>query len=733
MNIERNIVRIVLVIALLVGSNLVSAQKSALPAVKTMKLQEEVFPCTWQTVIFRNYGFVSNASIARVLRCDEATVKKEAQRLGLKNVHYEKTWLEKGYITVIRNNWFLLPYEQIQQLIGFSEEKLAFVLKEEDFLSVKLGGVKPDCPTVTYQPLTAEQIAQTERLVGSIKSYIRNSKAKPFDFFKGTKTPTTQTKKTDGVRMLHGYLTSCGDVFAEDGRTHLSDQLLKRYQSVGVNALFIHGQLSKLAEYPFDKSLSEGYQMRRNNLKELVKRADKYGIKIILYINEPRAIKTEKFPEEYAHLKGHEGIGQTDLCFSQKEVRDYLYNTVKKLLEDIPSLGGFMTITMSENATHCKSSGVTNCPRCKDIPVEELAASVNNTIYRAIKDSGSDAQLIANLWGWAAYMKWTDEQVEHGIELLDKGVSVLCVSEFNLPLEKEGVKCKLIDYSISNPGPSETTKWMLAKAEATGHKIFAKIQVNNSWECPTVPYLPVFDLVLEHVRNLQNIHVRDLMLTWTQGGWPSPMLDMVTASASPDFNLDKWYDDVYGSEGRVVHDAVKLFCRGFREYPFTVSALYASPKNLGMGNIWSLARDEKVSTMTGYTFDDYERWTTPYGYKIYTNCLKRMLADWREACKLLATTKGKQAQELLLFGKVATLEYEADLLHTQYAFYKRDLQSNKGELKSIVLAAKDCTSKLLNLVDTDSRIAFETANHYFFTSRNLLEQYLHLDKMLKDL
>ena len=223
------------------------------------------------------------------------------------------------------------------------------------------------------------------------------------------------------------------------------------------------------------------------------------------------------------------------------------------------------------------------------------------------------------------------------------------------------------------------------------------------------------------------------MLTWTQGGWPSPMLDMVTASASPDFNLDKWYDDVYGSEGRVVHDAVKLFCRGFREYPFTVSALYASPKNLGMGNIWSLARDEKVSTMTGYTFDDYERWTTPYGYKIYTNCLKRMLADWREACKLLATTKGKQAQELLLFGKVATLEYEADLLHTQYAFYKRDLQSNKGELKSIVLAAKDCTSKLLNLVDTDSRIAFETANHYFFTSRNLLEQYLHLDKMLKDL
>ena len=69
--------------------------------------------------------------------------------------------------------------------------------------------------------------------------------------------------------------------------------------------------------------------------------------------------------------------------------------------------------------------------------------------------------------------------------------------------------------------------------------------------------------------------------------------------------------------------AVKLFCRGFREYPFTVSALYASPKNLGMGNIWSLARDEKVSTMTGYTFDDYERWTTPYGYKIYTNCF-----DW---------------------------------------------------------------------------------------------------------
>lgn len=711
-------------------SVLLKSEEASLPKVSKIKLQGEVLPCRWQTVIFRNYGFVSDERLATVLRCDKATIRKEAVRLGLGSVRYNKDWENKGYITMIRNNWYLLPYDQLQKLLNFSREKLVFILKEEDFLSHKLGGVKPECQPVYYTPLTEVQKMQTEQLVNIIRPLMKRPECKPFDFFKGMRKNKLRVPQTDGVRMLHGYLTSCGDVFAADGRTHLSDELLKQYMAVGVNALFIHGQLSKLADYPFDKSLSQGYELRRKNLKELIRRADRYGIKIYLYINEPRALPTDNFPEQYAHLKGHTAGGQTDLCFSQKEVRDYLYNTIRDIVTDMPLLGGFMTITMSENATHCKSSGSTNCEHCKDVPAEQLAAEVNNTIYRAICDSHSKARLIANLWGWAAYMGWSKEQVAHGIEMLDKGISVLCVSEFNLPLEKGGIKCSLIDYSISNPGPSETTRWMLAKAEETGHEIFAKIQVNNSWECSCVPYLPVYDLVLEHIKNLQNIHVKNFMLTWTLGGWPSPMLNMVAASSLPNFNLDSWYNDCYGSEGRLVHEAVKRFCDGFREFPFSVTVLYTSPKNLGMANLWNLQPEQKSSSMVCYSFDDYEHWMSPYTYDVYTDCMEKMLRYWREGCKLLSMAKKKNSRELQLYAEIATLHMEADLLQTRFSYYKRHPQENEVKLKEIVQKAIECTERLLQLVDKDAKIAFETSNHYFYTSRNLLEQYLHLKTMV---
>ena len=99
--------------------------------------------------------------------------------------------------------------------------------------------------------------------------------------------------------------------------------------------------------------------------------------------------------------------------------------------------------------------GRTFCPKTQ---------KVNNIFMRAIRESGSNAELIANLWGWSPFMEWTEAQTQRGVELLDKDISVMCVSEYDLAIEKGGVESKIIDYSISNPGPSEITKNALKKA-----------------------------------------------------------------------------------------------------------------------------------------------------------------------------------------------------------------------------------------------------------------------------
>ena len=107
------------------------------------------FPTKWQAVIFRNYRMVPDARIAAVLGCTEADVAREAARLGLRVGEANPDWLTRGFITVIRSNWYLLPYEQLTTLLDYTAERLEFILKNEDFLDVKLGCAKPACEAVS--------------------------------------------------------------------------------------------------------------------------------------------------------------------------------------------------------------------------------------------------------------------------------------------------------------------------------------------------------------------------------------------------------------------------------------------------------------------------------------------------------------------------------------------------------------------------------------------------------
>ena len=116
--------------------------------------------------------------------------------------------------------------------------------------------------------------------------------------------------------------------------------------------------------FPWDQSISDGWQKRLEGLKNLCNRAEKYGVKIYLYINEPRT-RPAAFFEMHPELLGYiDETGQGTLCTSKKPVQDYLYNGIKTICEAAPNLGGFLTITASENKTNCLShynKGVTAC------------------------------------------------------------------------------------------------------------------------------------------------------------------------------------------------------------------------------------------------------------------------------------------------------------------------------------------------------------------------------------
>ena len=700
-----------------------------LPEIKSVKLPTDNFPTKWQAVIFRNYGYVSVDKIAAVLDCDEGTVKKEAERLGLSNVTYHKAWEEKGYITIIRNNWYLLSYPQLLTLLGITEERLDYILQNDDFLSVKLGGFKPKCEEVKYTPLTELQKDETKFIADMVCLYRRKNAEEPFEFFKEN-TVSIEKTISKNRRIAHGYLSPCGDVFSVKNETYLPDSLLAQYACQGINGIWLHGVLSALSPYPFEETLSADYKKRRAELKRLIARCRKYDIKVYLYLNEPRGLPENKFGK-YGHLIGRRENGYASLCIAREETKNYLYEAVKDLLCEVSELGGIITITMSENLTHCNYRPNTNCPICKDIPPQQSAAEVNNVMQRAIKDSGSNAELIANLWSWSPFMEWTEEQTLQGVELLEKDISVMCVSEYDLEIEKGGVKSRIIDYSIANPGPSEITKKTLKKAKEKGHKLYAKIQTNNSWECSAVPYLPVFDLVYEHLKNLNELGVNDYMLTWTLGGYPSPMLEMVTRySENPaKFDLATWYKDVFGGNAERVQKAVSYFCKGFQEYPFSLDSLYYSPKTLGAANLWELDVQENQSTMVCFAFDDYENWTKPYPVDIYLSQYEKLLKAWEQGLVELGNCPESQSvKELKIYAEAAYSHFLSDYLQTKFAHFKT---KENSLLVDILKQEKENTEKLLQLFYADNKVGFEASNHYYYTERNLLEKILQMENYLK--
>ena len=74
---------------------------------------------------------------------------------------------ERAYITIVRRNWHLLPYDQLLTLLNISAEEFGFRLQEDDFLFIKLGSLKPRCAPSPTRNRTKTHAGERRRFVRS--------------------------------------------------------------------------------------------------------------------------------------------------------------------------------------------------------------------------------------------------------------------------------------------------------------------------------------------------------------------------------------------------------------------------------------------------------------------------------------------------------------------------------------------------------------------------------------
>ena len=79
------------------------------------------FPTKHQAFIFRAYEYIPPKKIADLIGTTEENIIAAAREMGLPDYDPGEIWLERGYITIIRRMWHILPYSQLLELLEMTE------------------------------------------------------------------------------------------------------------------------------------------------------------------------------------------------------------------------------------------------------------------------------------------------------------------------------------------------------------------------------------------------------------------------------------------------------------------------------------------------------------------------------------------------------------------------------------------------------------------------------------
>lgn len=747
---------------------------------RTPAIVYDYFPDRMYAFVWRNWSVVPAVRLAHVLGTSVDKVEKLARSMGLpKQPKILSEWSgSRGYITVLRRNWHLLPYDQLTELLGVDREELKFRLIEDDFLYVKLGNMKPYCEPLRYHEPTDEMRRAAARLAADLKPLRRaafgrvHHEAPRFDFIRDFDTPDSFLNVTDGavsdvscdiaadtvseggysfgLRMIFPYFSDYGDPLLDSTATSFSDGSLARLSSSGVNAIWVHSVLRMMV--PPDENGFPGdadAQRRINGLKKLVARAARYGIRVYLYVNEPRAMDAAYFESDPAR-KELGGVSEGDLrafCPSNERTLKWLSRSMEHIFSEVDGLGGVFTITASENLTTCVSHGrQVDCPRCSSRPYAEILAEVNRAIAEGVKRGNPDADVI--VWDWG----WRDDACGDIISRLPSYCRLMSVSEWSLPIVRGGIESNVGEYSLSSvgPGPRALRNWEYARRAGLG--TVAKVQVNCSWEIAAVPSVPVLDLVAQHAENLSRQDVDGVMLSWTLGGYPSENLKLFQSFRAGDTReaaLASLADSLYGlAASSLVREAWRACSESYSEYPYHISTLYNGPQHMGPANPFYLRATGYRATMVGLPYDDVGAWCSIYPSDVWISQMERCAMGFARAEELLAEAEkiaGREyvaavSDERLRCGVVKihlmSAAVQARFVEARNRLAEADISAGEraaciAAMREACLAEQKLITELLPLVRRESTVGYESSNHYFYIPLDLAEAYLSICDVLR--
>lgn len=709
-------------------------------------LEESHFPSRLHLYVWRNWELANTERIAQVIGASERDVLTLGRAMGLpRKPRLTNDQLRRIYITVIRQNWHVLPNAQLIELLGWDAARFAFTLKEDDFLDVKLQAKPELTPLAWHTPTEAEKAraAEMRRTVREVFGRaIDQAGEAPFAFVaqlskaSGKPAAPRAGKAVWTPRYVYSYFALYGDPLLEPEADPFPDGLLERLAASGVNGVWMQAVLNTMAPAKAFPEFGQGWETRIRNLNAMIARAARFGVKIYLYMNEPRAMPAEFFAK-HPEVRGEKFQNWWSMCTSTAAVRDWLSSALEHIFRQALGLGGIFTISMSENHTNCFSHGGAwgvkapvsrDCPRCQGRTSEDVLAEMFTGMRQGIRAASATADIVH--WDWG----WPDEMAARLIPKLDRDVMYASISEWSHPVKRGGVESQVGEYSISvvGPGPRATRNWKIARE--SGLRAVAKVAFNNTWEISAVPYIPVPQLVLEHCEKLEKAGVSGLMLSWTCGGYPSPNLEAASyffysPRPSRDEILHRVAAARYGEgAAREVVEAWRLFSEAFTEFPYGVQ-IYIIPTQHGPAN---LLRPEPTGLAPGmmlFPHDAMKNWCGKYPPEVVVSQFGKVAAGWK---------RGLDRFERAAPGATADLDIARTCYHhfqsaaNQVEFYLRR-DNNAARARELAEAESELARRQYDVARRTSTIGYEATNHYYYRPLDLVEKVLNCRDVVKRL
>ena len=387
-----------------------------------------------------------------------------------------------------------------------------------------------------------------------------------------------------------------------------SDAVLKEIAAYGFNAVWIHGQLHHIIRHPRYPEFAPHDRQHLQALKVLCARAQKFGIKVYLYLQPPRAIPESHLDFWKAHARdgghsqelcGDDGkrFSMRSLCTSIPEVRAYIRDSFAELTRQLPELGGFIIITASEYPAHCYSCRncrpgpvrprklimdhvATDCPRCGKREPEDVVVELIHTIRDGVRSSSSEMQLIFWNWSWSMYI---DPPCTAIIERLPKDIYLLADFERG-GYRKDGTFIN--EYSLGYSGPSEQFLETRAAADKVGIRVLPKFQLGTTHELATVRSIPVISNLFRKAEYIRRTGLDGFMGCWNFGNLLSTSLKafMEFLDFAEDISCDEAlrrfaWKTYPGSDPGKITAAWHFFSEAMEQYPFSIPVLYSGPQN----------------------------------------------------------------------------------------------------------------------------------------------------------